>query len=51
MHAMINNNIIEVYSTKKLKNAFPEMDKFKLKAFEAERRMAKQWMLNLKFDS
>ena len=37
MHAVINNSIIEVFSIKKLQKAFPEMDEFKLKAFEKER--------------
>ena len=50
-HAEINNSIIEVFSIKKLKKAFPEKDEFKLKAFEAEWRTARQRMLNLKFDS
>ena len=36
MHAVINNNIIEVFSIKRLQKAFPEMDEFILKAFEAE---------------
>jgi hypothetical protein len=51
MHAMINNSIIEVFSIKKLQKAFPEMDEFTLKAFEAEWRTTRQRMLNLKFDS
>jgi hypothetical protein len=38
MHAVINNNIIEVFSIKRLQKAFPEMDEFILKAFEAEWR-------------
>jgi hypothetical protein len=51
MHAVINNSIIEVFSIKKLQTAFPEMDEFTLKDFEAEWRTARQRMLNLKFDS
>ena len=51
MHAVINNSIIEVFSIKKLQKAFPEMDEFKLKDFEAEWRTARQRMFNLKFDS
>ena len=51
MHAVINNKIIEVFSIKKLQTAFPEMDEFTLKDFEAEWRKARQRMLNLKFDS
>jgi hypothetical protein len=51
MHAVINNSIIEVFSIKKLQKAFPEMDEFTLKDFEAEWRTARQRMLNLKFDS
>jgi hypothetical protein len=31
--------------------AFPEIDEFTLKVFEAEGRTARQRMLNLKFDS
>jgi len=50
MHAVINNSIIEIFSIKKLQKAFPEMDEFTLKAFEAEWRTARQRMLNLKFD-
>ena len=50
MHAVINNSIIELFSIKKLQKAFPEMDEFSLKAFEAEWRTARQRMLNLKFD-
>ena len=50
MHAVINNSIIEVFSTKKLQKAFPEMDIITLKAFEEEWRTARQQMLNLKFD-
>ena len=50
MNAVINNSIIEVFSIKKLQKAFPEMDEFKLKDFEAEWRTARQRMLNLKFD-
>ncbi len=38
MHAVINNKIIEVFSIKKLQKAFPEMDEFTLKDFEAEWR-------------
>ncbi len=49
-HAVINNSIIEVFSVKKLQKAFPEMDGSTLKDFEAEWRMARQRMLNLKFD-
>ena len=51
MHAVINNSIIEVFSIKKLHKAFPEIDEFTLKVFEAEWRTARQRMLNLKFDS
>ena len=51
MHAVINNSIIEVFSIKKLQKAFPEIDEFTLKDFEAEWRTARQRMLNLKFDS
>lgn len=51
MHAEINNSIIDVFSIKKLQKAFPEMDEFKLRDFEAEWRAARQRMLNLKFDS
>jgi hypothetical protein len=51
MHAVINDNVIEVLSTKKLQKAFPEIDEFTLKDFEAEWRTARQRMLNLKFDS
>jgi len=50
MHAVINNSIIELFSIKKLQKAFPEMNEFSLKAFEAEWRTARQRMLNLKFD-
>ena len=50
-HAVINNRIIELFSIRKLQKAFPEMDEFKLKDFEAEWRTARQRMLNLKFDS
>ena len=51
MHAVINNKIIELFSIKKLQKAFPEIDEFTLKAFEAEWRTTRQRMLNLKFDS
>jgi len=51
MHAVIKNSIIEVFSIKKLQKAFPKMDQFTLKDFEAEWRTARQRMLNLKFDS
>ena len=51
MHAVINNNVIEVFSIKKLQKAFPEMDEFTLQDFEAEWRTARQRMLNFKFDS
>ena len=51
MHAEINNSIIEVFSNKKLQTAFPEMDEFTLKDFEAEWRTARRRMLNLKFGS
>jgi hypothetical protein len=50
MHAVINDSIIEVFSLKKLQKAFPEIDEFTLKDFEAEWRTARQRMLNLKFD-
>ncbi len=49
-HAVVNNSLIEVFSIKKLQKAFPEMDEFTLKTFEAEWRTARQRMLNLKFD-
>jgi len=51
MHTVINNSIIEVFSIKKLQKAFPELDEFTLKDFEAEWRTARQRMLNFKFDS
>jgi hypothetical protein len=51
MHAEINNYIIEVFSIKKLQKAFPEIDEFTLKDFEAVWKTARQRMLNLKFDS
>ena len=51
MHTVINNSIIEVFSTKKLQTAFPEMDQLTLKDFVADWRTARQRMLNLKFDS
>jgi len=51
MHAVINNSIIEVFSIKKLKKTFSEMDEFKLRDFEAEWRVVRQRMFNLKFDS
>ena len=51
MNAVINNNVIEVFSIKKLQKAFPEIDEFTLQDFEAEWRKARQRMLNLKFDS
>ena len=51
MNAVFKNSIIEVFSIKKLKKAFSEMDEFTLKAFEAEWKTARQGMLNLKFDS
>ena len=51
MHAVIINSIIEIFSLKKLQKAFPEMDEFTLKDFEAEWRTARQRMLNLKFDN
>jgi len=51
MHAVINDSTIEVFSIKKLQKAFPEIDEFTLKDFEAEWRTARQRMLNLKFDS
>ena len=50
-HSVFQNSIIEVFSIKKLKKAFSEMDEFTLKAFEAEWKTARQGMLNLKFDS
>jgi len=50
-HSVIHNSIIEVFSIKKLKKAFPEMDQLTLMDFEAEWRTARQGMLNLKFDS
>ena len=36
MHAVINDNVIEVFSIKKLQTVFPEMDEFTLKDFEAD---------------
>jgi len=51
MHAVINNNAIEVFSIKKLQKAVPEIDEFTLKNFEEDWRTARQRMLNLKFDS
>ena len=51
MNAVIKNSIIEVFSIKKLQKAFPEIDEFTLKDFNAEWRAARQRMLNLKFDS
>ncbi len=51
MHAVINYIIIEVFSIRKLQKAFPEMDEFTLKDFEAEWRTAMQMILNSKFDS
>ncbi len=51
MHAVVNDNVVEVFSIKKLQTAFPEMDEFTLKEFEEEWRTARQRMLNLKFDS
>jgi hypothetical protein len=50
MHAVIDNGIIEVFSIKKLREAFPELNEPQLKNFEAEWRTARQRMLNLKFD-
>ena len=50
MHAVINDSIIELFSIKKFQKAFPEIDEFTLKDFEAEWRTARQRMLNLKFD-
>ena len=51
MHAEINNGIIEEFSINKLRKAFPEIDEFTSKDFEADWRTARQRMLNLKFDS
>jgi len=51
IHALINNNVVEEFSIKKLQKAFPEIDEITIKAFEAEWRVARQRMLNLKFDS
>jgi len=51
MNAVFKNSIIEVFSIKKLQTAFPEMDEFTLKDFEAKWRTARQRMLNFKFDS
>ena len=51
MHAVVNDNVIEVFSIKKLQKAFAEIDEFTLKNFETEWRTARQRMLNLKFDS
>jgi hypothetical protein len=50
MNSEISNSIIEVFSIEKLQKAFPEIDEFTLKDFEAEWRTARQRMLNLKFD-
>ena len=49
MHAVVNDNVIEVFSIKKLKKTFSEMDEFKLRDFEAEWRVVRQRMFNLKF--
>jgi hypothetical protein len=49
-HAVIHNSVIDGFSIKKLQKAFPEIDKFTLKAIEAEWRTARQRMLNLEFD-
>ena len=51
MHAVINNNIIKVFSIKKLQKVFPEMNEPRLKNLEAEWRTVRQRMLNLKFVS
>jgi hypothetical protein len=51
MNAVVNDNVVEVFSIKKLQKAVPEMDEFTLKDFEAEWKTARQRMLNLKFDS
>ena len=51
VHAVINNSIIEVFSIKNLQKAFPGIDEFTLKDFEAEWKTVRQRMLNLKFDS
>ena len=50
MHADINNDLVEVFSIKKLQKAFPKLNEPQLKNFEAEWRTARQRMLNLKFD-
>ena len=50
-HAIINDNIIEVFSLKKLHKVFPNIPRSKLQDFEAEWREARQRMLNLKFDA
>ncbi len=50
MNAVVNDNVVEVFSIKKLQKAFPEIDEFALKDFEAEWRTERQRMLNLKFD-
>ena len=50
-NAVINNNIIEVFSLKKLHDVFPDIPQSKLQDFEAEWRAARQRMLNLKFDN
>jgi hypothetical protein len=50
-HAVVNNSIIEVFSIKKLQKAFPEINEFTLKAFEAEWKIARRLMLNFRFDS
>ena len=50
-HMVINDNIIEVFSLKKLHNVFPDIPRSKLQDFEEEWRMARQRMLNLKFDA
>jgi hypothetical protein len=49
-HAEIDNSVIKGFSVKKLQKAFPEIDEFTLKAFEAEWRTARQRMLNVEFD-
>ena len=37
-HAVIHNRVVEGFSIKKLQKAFPEIDEFTIKAFEAEWR-------------
>jgi len=50
-YAVINNNIIEVFSLKKLHDVFPDIPRSKLQNFEEEWRTARQRMLNPKFEA